>query len=132
MGHPATRPSLVVRFLDGFCGLGFEQAAGLIGALGKPEFIKGTWIREGAVVVDAGSHPGKVGDIELSSAIGSCSANTPVTGGVGPMTIATLISQAVDAAEVQPGAQILPNRFGSSPFRFYIREPACVITISRR
>jgi methylenetetrahydrofolate dehydrogenase (NADP+) / methenyltetrahydrofolate cyclohydrolase len=71
----------------------------VVGAVGKPEFIKGSWIRDGAVVVDAGYHPGNVGDIELSAVIDRCSAYTPVPGGVGPMTIATLMAQTVDAAE---------------------------------
>jgi methylenetetrahydrofolate dehydrogenase (NADP+)/methenyltetrahydrofolate cyclohydrolase len=71
----------------------------IVGAVGKPEFIKGDWIKEGAVVVDAGYHPGGVGDIELSAVINKCSAYTPVPGGVGPMTIATLIAQTVEAAE---------------------------------
>ena len=71
----------------------------VVGAVGKPEFIKGAWIKEGAVVVDAGYHPGNVGDIELSAVIDKCSAYTPVPGGVGPMTIATLIAQTVEAAE---------------------------------
>ncbi|MGA7523107.1 MAG: bifunctional methylenetetrahydrofolate dehydrogenase/methenyltetrahydrofolate cyclohydrolase FolD [Acidobacteriaceae bacterium] len=71
----------------------------LIGAVGKPEFIRGEWIRDGAVVVDAGYHPGGVGDIELSAIIDRCSAYTPVPGGVGPMTIATLIAHTVEAAE---------------------------------
>jgi methylenetetrahydrofolate dehydrogenase (NADP+) / methenyltetrahydrofolate cyclohydrolase len=71
----------------------------IVGAVGKPEFIKGAWIKEGAVVVDAGYHPGGVGDIELSAVINRCSAYTPVPGGVGPMTIATLIAQTVEAAE---------------------------------
>jgi methylenetetrahydrofolate dehydrogenase (NADP+)/methenyltetrahydrofolate cyclohydrolase len=75
------------------------QADIIVGALGKPEFIKGAWIKEGAVVVDAGYHPGNVGDIELSAVIDKCSAYTPVPGGVGPMTIATLIAQAIEAAE---------------------------------
>ena len=69
------------------------------GAVGKPEFIKGDWISEGAVVIDAGFHPEKVGDIELSAVIDKCAAYTPVPGGVGPMTIATLIAQTVEAAE---------------------------------
>lgn len=73
----------------------------VIGAVGKPEFIKGSWIKDGAVVVDAGFHPGGVGDIELSAIVDTCSAYTPVPGGVGPMTIATLITQTVDAAEQQ-------------------------------
>jgi len=71
----------------------------VVGAVGKPEFIKGDWIKDGAVVIDAGYHPGKVGDIELSNVIERCSAFTPVPGGVGPMTIATLMMQTVDAAE---------------------------------
>jgi methylenetetrahydrofolate dehydrogenase (NADP+) / methenyltetrahydrofolate cyclohydrolase len=71
----------------------------VVGAVGRPEYIKGTWIRDGAVVVDAGYHPAKVGDIELSTVIGRCSAYTPVPGGVGPMTISTLIAQTVEAAE---------------------------------
>lgn len=71
----------------------------VVGAVGRPEFIKGAWIREGALVVDAGFHPGAVGDIELGAVIGKCAAYTPVPGGVGPMTIATLIAQTVEAAE---------------------------------
>lgn len=71
----------------------------VVGAVGRPEFIKGDWIREGAVVVDAGYHPGGVGDVELAAVIDRCAAYTPVPGGVGPMTIATLIEQTVEAAE---------------------------------
>jgi methylenetetrahydrofolate dehydrogenase (NADP+) / methenyltetrahydrofolate cyclohydrolase len=72
----------------------------VVGAVGKPEFIRGSWIRDGAVVVDAGYHPGNVGDIELSAVIDRCAAYTPVPGGVGPMTIATLMAQTVAAAEL--------------------------------
>jgi len=72
----------------------------VVGAVGRPEFIKGDWIRDGAVVVDAGYHPGGVGDIELAAVIERCGAYTPVPGGVGPMTIATLIEQTVEAAEL--------------------------------
>jgi methylenetetrahydrofolate dehydrogenase (NADP+)/methenyltetrahydrofolate cyclohydrolase len=75
----------------------------VVGALGKPQFIQGAWIRDGAVVVDAGYHPGNVGDIELPGIIERCSAYTPVPGGVGPMTIATLIAQTVEAAEKHLG-----------------------------
>jgi methylenetetrahydrofolate dehydrogenase (NADP+) / methenyltetrahydrofolate cyclohydrolase len=71
----------------------------VVGAVGKPEFIRGEWIRDGAVVVDAGYHPGGVGDIELATVMERCSAYTPVPGGVGPMTIATLIAHTVEAAE---------------------------------
>jgi methylenetetrahydrofolate dehydrogenase (NADP+) / methenyltetrahydrofolate cyclohydrolase len=71
----------------------------VVAAVGRPEFIKGEWIKPGAVVVDAGYHPGDVGDIELAAVIDKCSAYTPVPGGVGPMTIATLIAQTVEAAK---------------------------------
>ncbi|MEM7017054.1 MAG: bifunctional methylenetetrahydrofolate dehydrogenase/methenyltetrahydrofolate cyclohydrolase FolD [Pseudomonadota bacterium] len=76
-----------------------KQADIIVGAVGKPEFIKGDWIKSGAVVVDAGYHPEKVGDIELEAIIDTCHAYTPVPGGVGPMTIATLMAQTVEAAE---------------------------------
>jgi len=76
-----------------------RQADIVVGAVGKPQFIKGAWIKPGAVVVDAGYHPGNVGDIELSAVIDTCQASTPVPGGVGPMTIATLMAQTVEAAE---------------------------------
>lgn len=76
-----------------------KQADIIVGAVGKPEFIKGSWIKDGAVVVDAGYHPGGIGDIELSAIKDRCSAYTPVPGGVGPMTINTLIFQSVDSGE---------------------------------
>jgi methylenetetrahydrofolate dehydrogenase (NADP+)/methenyltetrahydrofolate cyclohydrolase len=76
-----------------------QQADLVVGAVGRPEFIKGAWIKEGAVVVDAGYHPGGVGDVQLSAVVEKCSAYTPVPGGVGPMTIATLMVQTVEAAE---------------------------------
>lgn len=71
----------------------------LVGAVGRPEFIKADWVKEGAVVVDAGYHPGGVGDIELSALTEKASAYTPVPGGVGPMTINTLIEQTVKSGE---------------------------------
>jgi len=76
-----------------------KQADILVGAVGRPEFIKAEWIKDGAVVVDAGYHPGGVGDIELAPLTNRVSAYTPVPGGVGPMTISTLILQCVVAAE---------------------------------
>lgn len=75
----------------------------VVGAVGKPEFIKADWIRDGAVVVDAGYHPGGVGDIELAPLHDRAAALTPVPGGVGPMTINTLILQSVDAGEKKLG-----------------------------
>ncbi|MFT5887685.1 MAG: methylenetetrahydrofolate dehydrogenase (NADP+)/methenyltetrahydrofolate cyclohydrolase [Zhongshania sp.] len=76
-----------------------KQADILVGAVGKPEFIKADWIKDGAVVVDAGYHPGGLGDIELAPLVDRVSAYTPVPGGVGPMTINTLIFQSVDSGE---------------------------------
>ena len=82
---------------------GLAQLVGLadivVAALNQPEFVKGAWIKEGAVVVDAGYHPGRIGDVELAAVIDRCSAYTPVPGGVGPMTIATLMAQTIEAAE---------------------------------
>lgn len=78
------------------------QADIVVGAVGVPELIKKSWIKKGAVVVDAGFHPtddGGCGDIELNGIDGIASAYTPVPGGVGPMTINTLIRQTVEAAE---------------------------------
>ena len=71
----------------------------IVGAVGKPEFIKADWIKDGAIVVDAGYNPGPIGDIELETLKDRCRAYTPVPGGVGPMTIATLLRQTVEAAE---------------------------------
>jgi len=76
-----------------------KQADIVVGAVGKPEFIRADWIRDGAVVVDAGYHPGGIGDIELAPLTGRVAAYTPVPGGVGPMTINTLILQTVQTAE---------------------------------
>ena len=71
----------------------------LVGALGKPEYIKSAWIKDQAVIVDAGYHPGGIGDIQIDLEKGNVSAYTPVPGGVGPMTINTLILQTIQAAE---------------------------------
>ena len=79
------------------------QADILVGAVGKPEFIKADWVKDGAVVVDAGYHPGGVGDIEISALTEKASAYTPVPGGVGPMTINTLIYQSVESGEKSLG-----------------------------
>jgi methylenetetrahydrofolate dehydrogenase (NADP+) / methenyltetrahydrofolate cyclohydrolase len=83
----------------------------VVGAVGKPEFIRAGWIRDGAVVIDAGYHPGGVGDIELSAVLDRSSAYTPVPGGVGPMTIATLIAHTVEAAEKLAASTPVPITF---------------------
>ncbi|MEQ8803625.1 MAG: bifunctional 5,10-methylene-tetrahydrofolate dehydrogenase/5,10-methylene-tetrahydrofolate cyclohydrolase, partial [Haliea sp.] len=79
------------------------QADILVGAVGKPEFIRADWVKPGAVVVDAGYHPGGVGDIELGPLAEKAGAYTPVPGGVGPMTINTLILQSVMSGEKSLG-----------------------------
>jgi len=76
----------------------------LVAAIGKPEFIKGDWIKPGAVVVDAGYNKVEgrdkdVGDVEYDAAADRASWITPVPGGVGPMTIAMLLAQTVKSAE---------------------------------
>ncbi len=71
----------------------------LVGAVGRPELIKAEWIKDGAVVVDAGYHAGGIGDIEKTGLERRVAALTPVPGGVGPMTINALISQTLAAAE---------------------------------
>jgi len=76
-----------------------RQADIIVGAVGIPEFIKAGWIKDGAVVVDAGYHAGGTGDIELAPLVHRVAAYTPVPGGVGPMTIATLMRQTVESAE---------------------------------
>ena len=75
------------------------QADILVGAVGRPELIKAEWIKDGAVVVDAGYHPGGIGDIEKTGLESRVSALTPVPGGVGPMTINALISQTLESAQ---------------------------------
>jgi len=84
----------------------------LIAAVGKPELVRGDWIKPGAVVIDvginrvAGAEAGKtrlVGDVAFGEALERAGAITPVPGGVGPMTIACLLSNTVTAACRQAG-----------------------------
>ncbi|MCF3961583.1 bifunctional 5,10-methylenetetrahydrofolate dehydrogenase/5,10-methenyltetrahydrofolate cyclohydrolase [Streptomyces fuscigenes] len=75
-----------------------READVLIAAVGRPRFIRGEDIKPGAVVVDAGYNEGNVGDVDFDGARERASLITPVPGGVGPMTIAVLLSQTVRAA----------------------------------
>ncbi len=74
----------------------------VVAAIGRPEHIRGAWIKPGAAVIDVGMNrlaDGKlVGDVEYTAAAERAAAITPVPGGVGPMTIACLLSNLVDAA----------------------------------
>lgn len=76
----------------------------VVAAVGRPELIKGAWIKPGAVVMDAGYNEGNVGDVEYAAAAERASMITPVPGGVGPMTIAVLLAQTVDNAEATRSA----------------------------
>lgn len=81
-----------------------RQADIVVAAVGRPRFVGADWIKDGAVVVDAGFHPAeRVGDVDLEAAAARTSAYTPVPGGVGPMTINTLILQTLEAAERAAG-----------------------------
>ena len=73
----------------------------IVGAVGIPKFIKSDWIKDNAVVIDAGYHPEKCGDIDLEGVISRSFAYTPVPGGVGPMTINTLIMQTLESCEAK-------------------------------
>jgi methylenetetrahydrofolate dehydrogenase (NADP+)/methenyltetrahydrofolate cyclohydrolase len=73
----------------------------LVAAVGRPEMVKGNWIKPGATVIDVGinrTEDGLVGDVDFSEAVEVAGAITPVPGGVGPMTIAMLVSNTVHAA----------------------------------
>ncbi|QHM70204.1 bifunctional methylenetetrahydrofolate dehydrogenase/methenyltetrahydrofolate cyclohydrolase FolD [Mixta intestinalis] len=80
-----------------------EHADLLVVAVGKPGFIPGDWIKPGAIVIDVGINRldnGKVvGDVEFDVAAGRAAWITPVPGGVGPMTVATLIQNTLQACE---------------------------------
>ncbi|MFE9173036.1 bifunctional 5,10-methylenetetrahydrofolate dehydrogenase/5,10-methenyltetrahydrofolate cyclohydrolase [Streptomyces kebangsaanensis] len=80
-----------------------READVVVAAVGRPRLIRGQDVKPGAVVIDAGYNPGNVGDVDYDSAVERASLITPVPGGVGPMTIATLLEQTVHAAARQLG-----------------------------
>ncbi len=81
-----------------------SRADVVVAAVGRPRFVRGGWLKAGAVVVDAGSNEGNVGDVAFDEAVTTASLVSPVPGGVGPMTIAVLLHQTVLAAELRTGA----------------------------
>ena len=99
----------------------------VVAAIGKPEFVKGDWIKPGAIVIDVGINrilkpdgKGKiVGDVDFAEAVKVAGAITPVPGGVGPMTIACLLEEhgrgGADAARpagagsLSPGNRLTPS-----------------------
>ena len=100
------------RDLEAVC----RRADLLIAAVGRPEFVKGSWIKPGAIVIDVGINrmtgaDGKgrlVGDVNFAEAVKVAGAITPVPGGVGPMTIACLLKNTLEAAQMQHGLEIKP------------------------
>ncbi|WP_089103486.1 bifunctional 5,10-methylenetetrahydrofolate dehydrogenase/5,10-methenyltetrahydrofolate cyclohydrolase [Streptomyces hyaluromycini] len=81
-----------------------READIVVAAVGRPRLIRGQDLKPGAVVLDAGYNEGNVGDVDFDTAVERASLITPVPGGVGPMTIAVLLEQTVDAAARQLGA----------------------------
>lgn len=91
------------RELDEVC----RRADVLIAAVGRAEMVRGSWVKPGAVVIDVGinrTEAGLVGDVEFASAAEVASLITPVPGGVGPMTIAMLLANTLQAARAQAAA----------------------------
>ena len=92
-----------------------KRADIVVAAVGRPEMVKGDWIKPGATVIDVGinrvpgAEAGKtrlVGDVDYASAAEVASAITPVPGGVGPMTIAVLLRNALVAAYRNEGLEL--------------------------
>ncbi|HXI56711.1 MAG TPA: bifunctional methylenetetrahydrofolate dehydrogenase/methenyltetrahydrofolate cyclohydrolase FolD [Polyangia bacterium] len=83
----------------------------VVAAVGRPEMVKGAWIRPGAVVIDVGMNrmpSGKLlGDVEFAAAVERASAITPVPGGVGPMTIAMLLANTLTSARARAAGRRL-------------------------
>jgi methylenetetrahydrofolate dehydrogenase (NADP+) / methenyltetrahydrofolate cyclohydrolase len=115
VGRPMALELLLARATVTVCHTGtrdlraeVERAEVLVAAVGKPGFIPGEWIRPGAAVFDVGINRtpsgSLVGDVEFESAAARAGWITPVPGGLGPMTIAMLLSNAVEAANLRAGA----------------------------
>ena len=83
-----------------------KQGDIVVAAVGIPNFVKGEWLKDGAIVLDAGYNPGNVGDCDYESCYPVSSMITPVPGGVGPTTIAALINQTSIGAARQLGLDL--------------------------
>ncbi|TLM80415.1 MAG: bifunctional methylenetetrahydrofolate dehydrogenase/methenyltetrahydrofolate cyclohydrolase FolD [Actinobacteria bacterium] len=116
VGKPAALLALARNATVTMCHSRTRDLAGHVGAadvlivaIGRPEMIKGEWIKEGAVVIDIGMNrldDGRfVGDVEFAVASERASAITPVPGGVGPMTIAMLLENTVKSAARAAGPE---------------------------
>jgi methylenetetrahydrofolate dehydrogenase (NADP+)/methenyltetrahydrofolate cyclohydrolase len=81
-----------------------RRADVLVAAVGRPEFVQGDWVKQGATVIDVGinrTEAGLVGDVDYAAAAERAGLITPVPGGVGPMTIAMLLRNTLLAAKAQ-------------------------------
>jgi methylenetetrahydrofolate dehydrogenase (NADP+)/methenyltetrahydrofolate cyclohydrolase len=90
-----------------------QRADVLVAAAGVPKIVKADMVREGAIVIDVGIHKtddGLVGDVDFEAVKDIAAAITPVPGGVGPMTIAMLLSNTVRAARLQLAARGVAER----------------------
>lgn len=90
------------RDLEAVC----RRADVLVAAVGRPEMVRGSWVKPGAAVIDVGinrTDAGLVGDVEFEAAAQRAALITPVPGGVGPMTIAMLLRNTLTAARLQRG-----------------------------
>ena len=116
VGRPMALELLLARATVTVCHTGTRDLQGevqraelVVAAVGKPAYIPGIWIRDGAVVIDVGINrlaDGKLaGDVEYAPAAERAAWITPVPGGVGPMTIAMLLSNTVDAAVARQNAR---------------------------
>ncbi len=116
VGRPMALELLLARATVTVCHTGTRDLHGevqradlVVAAVGKPAYIPGIWIRDGAVVIDVGINrlpDGKLaGDVEYAPAAERAAWITPVPGGVGPMTIAMLLSNTVDAAVARQNAR---------------------------
>jgi methylenetetrahydrofolate dehydrogenase (NADP+)/methenyltetrahydrofolate cyclohydrolase len=96
-----------------------KRADIVVAGVGKPEFVKGEWIKPGAIVLDVGINrlpSGKVvGDVEFAAASERASWITPVPGGVGPMTIAMLIQNTLEAYQFREGLVQTAERATEQP-----------------
>lgn len=85
----------------------------IVAAVGVRELVQGDWVKEGAVVLDVGinrNDEGKlVGDVDYAAAASRASAITPVPGGIGPMTIAMLLANTLQASAARQGIEIVPE-----------------------
>jgi methylenetetrahydrofolate dehydrogenase (NADP+)/methenyltetrahydrofolate cyclohydrolase len=91
------------RDLAGVC----RRADVLVAAVGRPRFVKGDWVKEGAAVIDVGinrTDEGVVGDVDFAAAAERAALITPVPRGVGPMTVAMLLRNTLEAARAQAAA----------------------------